>query len=191
MCYSNALKGQVALVTSKQKQLTASMEDYLEAILYLVRRKQVARVRDIADRVGVGMSSVSTALKSLAKRELVNYDPYEAITLTTRGWEVAEGVSQRHHLLRRFLTDVLGLDSETADANACRMEHAVDDALLDRLMHFSVFIRTCPRAGRPWIENFMQTCGEGIDRARCAQCVSDIISTSAASAEAVGQESGK
>ncbi len=179
------------MMMSMQEKLTSSLEDYLEAILYLVRRKQVARVRDIADRVGVGMPSVSTALKSLAKRGLVNYDPYEAVTLTTRGREVAEGVSQRHHLLRRFLTDVLGLDSETADANACRMEHAVDDALLDRLMHFSVFIRTCPRAGRPWIENFMHTCGEGRDRSLCGKCISQVTSSTEADTESASQEPSK
>ena len=48
------------------------MEDYLEGIIVLVRRDRVARVRDIAGRMGVGMSSVTAALKSLSKRKLVN-----------------------------------------------------------------------------------------------------------------------
>ena len=67
------------------KRLTPSLEDYLETILLLVRRDRVARVRDIAGHMGVAMSSVTAALKSLSKRKLVNYDPYEVITLTASG----------------------------------------------------------------------------------------------------------
>jgi DtxR family Mn-dependent transcriptional regulator len=116
------------------------------------------------------MPSVTTALKGLASRKLVNYDPYEAVTLTDRGREVAEEISGRHFALRRFLTDVLGLDSESADANACRMEHAVDDALLVRLTRFAEFIHTCPRAGDSWIEEFATFCRHRRDPARCDKC---------------------
>jgi len=59
----------------QQDKLSPSMEDYLEAIVGLVRTGKVARVRDIAQRLGVGMSSVSTALRGLGARGLVNYDP--------------------------------------------------------------------------------------------------------------------
>lgn len=132
--------------------LTSSLEDYLEAVLLLVRRDRVARVRDIAKALGVGMPSVTTALKALAQRGLVNYDPYQVITLTEGGRQAAEGVSQRHEVLRRFLVEVLGLDEATAQANACRMEHAVDEQVLDRMRRFADFIRRCPRAGRDWDE---------------------------------------
>ena len=132
--------------------LTSSLEDYLEAILFLVRQDRVARVRDIAKVLGVGMPSVSSALKTLAKRKLVNYDPYELITLTDHGREEAERVAQRHHVLRRFLTDVLNVDAATAEANACRMEHAVDEDVLDRLKQFAAYIQRCEDVARGWTE---------------------------------------
>lgn len=163
------------MATARSRKLTASLEDYLEAVLMLVRQKRVARVRDIAKRVGVGMPSVTTALKGLARRKLVNHDPYEAVTLTDRGREVAEEISGRHFTLRRFLTDVLGLDSESADANACRMEHAIDDALLVRLTRFAEFIHDCPRTGDSWIEEFRKSCRQDTDAARCGRCVADVI----------------
>jgi len=125
--------------------LTSSLEDYLEAVLLLVRRDRVARVRDIAKALGVGMPSVTTALKALAQRGLVNYDPYQVITLTEQGQLAAEAISRRHTVLRRFLVEVLGLDEATAEANACRMEHAVDEQVLDRLGRFADSVR-----GRPW-----------------------------------------
>jgi len=141
-----------------------------------VRQKRVARVRDIAERVGVGMPSVTAALKTLSRRKLVNYDPYQAVTLTDRGRELAEQVSRRHHALRRFLTDVLGLDGAVAEANACRMEHAVDDELLERLSGLSEFIHNCPRAGAEWISRFATHClPDGPDT--CRACVNEVAET--------------
>jgi len=158
---------------TQTRKLTSSQEDYLEAILLLVRRGQVARVRDIAKLLNVGMPSVTAALKALSKRELVNYDPYQVITLTDRGQEVAEGVSRRHDLLNRFFVDVLGLDEATAEANACRMEHAVDSALVERLTKFVEFIHDCPRAGEDWVGEFAAYCSKG-ETGDCDPCVARV-----------------
>ena len=146
---------------TQARKLTSSQEDYLEAILLLVRRGQVARVRDIAKLLNVGMPSVTAALKILSKRELVNYDPYQVITLTDHGQEMAEGVNRRHDLLNKFFVEVLGLDEPTAEANACRMEHAVDSALVERLTKFVEFIHGCPRAGEDWVGEFAAYCAKG------------------------------
>ena len=142
----------------EKKKLTTSLEDYLEAILILVRRGRVARVRDIAKRVGVGMPSVTAALKTLAKRKLVNYDPYQVVTLTEQGMRIGAEIGRRHQLLRRFLTDVLGLEAEEAEANACRMEHAVDAALLNRLGKLVEFVRHRLPTGSDWMEAFGEFC---------------------------------
>ncbi len=157
-----------------KKRLSSSLEDYLEAILLLIRRGRVARVRDIAQQTKVAMSSVTAALKTLSGRGLVNYDPYQVITLTEEGRAIAEQIHHRHEILRRFMTDVLGLDGETAEANACRMEHATDDVALERLTKFAEFIRRCPRAGGDWIDNFLRYCMGKYDPARCRQCISCI-----------------
>jgi len=154
-----------------QQELTKSMQDYLESILFLIRQNRVARVRDVAARLGVGMPAVTAALKVLSRRKLVNYDPYQYVTLTDRGRELAEEVSLRHHALRRFLTDILGLDGATAEANACRMEHAVDHDLLERLMEFVEFIQRCPRAGADWVESFVATCRRAVPDQRCRECI--------------------
>jgi len=139
-------------------KLTASMEDYLEAILYLIHKDRVARVRDIARRLGVGMPSVSAALRVLSRRKLVNYDPYEFITLTEAGRLRAEEVTGRHEVLRRFLTDVLGMDAASAEGNACRLEHAADQALLERLGQLAEFLEAGRRRGRSWRERFSRFC---------------------------------
>jgi DtxR family Mn-dependent transcriptional regulator len=124
--------------------LSAAMEDYLEAVGELARESGVARVRDIARRLGVHMPSVTAAMKVLARRGLVNYDPYQYVTLTPRGRQAASEVSGRHDTLRTFFADVLGLDPAAAEANACRVEHVADGALLERLARLAKAIRRCP-----------------------------------------------
>ena len=153
------------------KLVTAPQEDYLEAILRLIHEGRVARVRDIAALIGVRMPAVTSALKTLSGRGLVNYDPYQVVTLTGRGREVAEAVNERHLFFREFLTGVLGLDAETAEANACRLEHAVDAELVERLRAFSEFLRTCPRAGEDLIEKFEKHCGRRLARENCTACL--------------------
>ena len=123
-----------------RKRLTASQEDYLEAILLEIRQRGAARVRDVAGRLQVAMPSVTGALKTLAKRGLVNYRPYELVTLTERGRRLAEKIAGRHRALQAFFTDVLGVDAAAAERNACRIEHAVDDELLARLESFAAFV---------------------------------------------------
>jgi DtxR family Mn-dependent transcriptional regulator len=123
------------------------MEDYLEAVLLLAAPNGVARVRDIARRLGVGMPSVSSALKALSRRGLVNYDPYQFITLTARGRQQAVAISIRHETLRRFFVEVLGMSDDSAQANACRIEHAADSELLARLGRLADMLGDCPLIG--------------------------------------------
>jgi len=95
--------------------LTASLEDYIEAIFHIVARKRAARAKDIARRMHVNNSSVTGALHALSERGLVNYAPYDVITLTDEGTEIAKDVVRRHEVLRDFFVRVLSLDDEEAD----------------------------------------------------------------------------
>ncbi len=116
--------------------LSARLEDYLETIFLLVRDERVARVRDIAARRSVQMPSVTGAVRSLSAKGLVNYDPYSYITLTPRGEAIARDLFHRHQVLTAFLTDLLGLEPETAERNACHIEHAIEPVVLERLIEF-------------------------------------------------------
>ena len=145
-------------MTRQQSKLTRRLEDYLEAVLVLVRESGSARVRDIAARTDVSMSSVSTALKQLAAAGLVNYDPYELITLTAEGEALAGTIRHRHIALADFLTGVLDVDESVAEANACRMEHVVDDEVLDRLGLLAAFLAETPAHGPGRVEEFSKYC---------------------------------
>ena len=135
------------MIAKTRKRLSPSLEDYLEAVLDLIRSGKAARVRDIARRLEVGMPSVSLALRALAQRGLVNYDPYELVTLTEQGQRVGREIDRRHQVLQRFFADVLGLDQPAARANACRVEHAIDLPALERLQRLLEFLQDRPRVG--------------------------------------------
>src|SRR5664279_1209117 len=109
----------------KSPGLGESLEDYVEIILALERDAGGARVRDIAVRVGVSQPSVTGALRALRAKGLVRYEPYTHATLTVAGRKIAAEVTRRHRVLKEFLTHVLALPEEEANAGACRMEHVL------------------------------------------------------------------
>ncbi|HUU26760.1 MAG TPA: metal-dependent transcriptional regulator [archaeon] len=119
-----------------QKKLSASLEDYLESIYHIETRKQAARAKDIAEQMDVKGSSVTGALQALAKRKLINYAPYDLITLTDKGKTLAREVVKRHQLLRKFFMDVLDVEEELAEKAACGMEHSIPLGIFERLIEF-------------------------------------------------------
>lgn len=155
-------------------ELSESLEDYLEAIFHLAAKRGVARARDIAERLGVNRSSVTGALQALGKKGLVDYEPYEVITLTREGEAVATGVVRRHEALRGFLVKVLSVDETEADEAACRLEHAISPSIVERLVEFVEFVEVCPRGGAKWIKNFGYHCGR-VDPEKCRRCVSSCL----------------
>ncbi|MFZ5797880.1 MAG: metal-dependent transcriptional regulator [Desulfobulbus sp.] len=138
---------------SKYK-LSASLEDYIEVIYNLVAEKNCARSKDIAARLKVSGASVTEALRSLAGKGLINYTPYEAITLTLRGRRAAEDVVRRHDALKQFFVEVLGIEEELAEQGACRVEHAAPQPIIDRMINFTDYLESCPQEGREFIRNF-------------------------------------
>jgi DtxR family transcriptional regulator, Mn-dependent transcriptional regulator len=133
-------------------QLSASLEDYLEAIFHIIQDKQAARAKDIVERLGVHNSSVTQALRVLADKELVNYAPYDLVTLTESGHAAAADVVARHHALRSFLIEVLGLDSDLAEHDACRLEHGISREVLERLRLLMAFRHRHPGKVLCWDE---------------------------------------
>lgn len=165
-------------MSTTELKLSESLEDYLETIFLLIREQAVARSRDIAARLNVNKSSVTGALQALAERALVNYEPYGYVTLTPAGAAAAQKVLHRHEVLRDFLVNVLSIAPAEADANACRMEHAISKTVVDRLVEFAEFVETCPRAGAKWVRGFGYRCQEAAaapDKQECVRCVTQCL----------------
>ena len=150
-----------------KKPLTSVMEDYLEAIAGLDEEKKVVRVKDIAKRMDVKMPSVSSMLKTLNSRGLVNYEKYEYVELTKAGAKIGKEMQHRHDILSKFLTEILKIDPTTADAEACKMEHSLSSGTLERLTAFMAFFQSCPNAGESWIDHFDRFLADGHQPDEC------------------------
>ena len=155
--------------------LTWQSEDYLEAIANLQKEERVARAKDIADRLGVTRGTVTSALKSLHEKGLINYQPYSYITLTAQGKKLAEEIIRRHETLTLYLEKVLHIPAEQAEANACRAEHVLDAEVIDRMVCFLKFLDECPRTGEIWQHAFDQFCAIGSGKSDCKECVGQCL----------------
>lgn len=137
MSSSTDTVNQDGLHIGEQEALSASLEDYLEAILRLERASRVARVSEIAGHLGVSRPSVTGALKSLGARRLVTHAPYGHVTLTVEGARIAAEVERRHLAIRDFLTGVLGIPGDRAEATACKMEHVLEPETLAYFVEYA------------------------------------------------------
>jgi len=155
--------------------LSSNMEDYLEAIFHISKKKQAARAKDIADRVQVNKSSVTGALRSLSDKGLINYAPYDIITLTARGKKLALEIVRRHEALRDFFVNILLIDKAEAEHAACKVEHEVSKNIVDRLISFVEFMEICPRGGQKWLKGFRRHCEKGDTSTRCADFISECL----------------
>ena len=105
-----------------------SHEDYLEAIVMLGgTTENPVRSVDIANKLGVSKASVNKAMNSLKEKGFADQPYYGDVTLTEDGYRYGAAVLERHELLRKFLTKVLGIPEDTAEEEACLMEHAISD----------------------------------------------------------------
>ncbi len=160
---------------SAHEQLSASLEDYLETIANIVAEKKVARAKEIAAGLGVSRSSVTEALRSLSKKGLINYAPYEVITITPEGEVVSADIIHRHKALQDFFVKVLAIDPKIADEGACKVEHAAPREIINRMIHFVKFVEECPRGGADWIESFREYCASGTTRDNCKACIANCL----------------
>lgn len=116
--------------------ISASLEDYVEVIFDLHRKKGLARVADVARRKNVKMASVNNAIKRLAKEDMLTHENYKSIILTSKGTRLAKKLDKRHAVIKKFLEKIVKIDPEIADRDACTIEHHVQKETIDGLIKF-------------------------------------------------------
>ena len=121
---------------NKTPGLSEHLEDYLETIAALSSENGSARITDIANAMSVKKPSATSALNTLAEKGLVEYEKYRPVVLTKEGRKRAQNVLRKHKLLKGFLVGVLGVPEASANMAACRMEHALEDPIMEKLVGF-------------------------------------------------------
>jgi len=134
--------------------LTETMEDYIEAIKLLEEEHRTIRVKHIAEKMNVKMPTVSSALSVLSRKNLVRYEKYDYVELTEQGERVALSLLKRHEAIKRFLIDILQINPEVAEKDACGMEHHISKQTVDHILKFLQYIEGCPRSENLCMKNF-------------------------------------
>jgi len=146
------------VIAAKNENLSASLEDYLEAILNLAGESNFARSKDIAKLLGVSRSSVTGALRVLKKKGLANYKPYDYVTLTESGRAAAAEIARKHKILKSFFINVLGLETDLAQKAACKAEHALGPGIITKLLCFIEFVTQSDKNGHDLADEFQKFC---------------------------------
>jgi len=146
------------MVKAKSDNLSASLEDYLEAILNLAGESNFARSKDIAKLLSVSRSSVTGALRVLKKKGLANYKPYDYVTLTESGRAAAAEIARKHNILKSFFVNVLGVETDVAQQAACKAEHALGPGIITKLLCFIEFVTRSSENGCDLANEFQKFC---------------------------------
>ena len=121
------------------KELTPILENYLETIYNLSRdknHKSAIRITDIAEELGRSKASVNTAIKSLVELGHLKHEHYGDIELTQSGTDIGRDLAERHAIFFHFLTNVLGVEEELADKEACLIEHTMSKDTVNKFKAF-------------------------------------------------------
>ena len=119
--------------------ITSGLEDYLELIYNSILQKKEVKAIDIANAFNISRSSVSEALIRLADMDLIIYEGRKGISITPKGIDEAKRIVNTHQVLAKFFVDVLGVDEQIAEKNACKVEHVIDKELVDKISEFTIF----------------------------------------------------
>ena len=113
-----------------------SGENYLETILLLKNKLGSVRSIDVANALGLSKPSISRAMGILRDNGYLTMEPNGNLELTEKGIETASAIYERHRLITRFLSEVLGVSSETAEDDACRIEHIISEETFEAFKRF-------------------------------------------------------
>lgn len=121
---------------SNEIKISPSQEDYLERILFIRKKNGTVRVTDLATEMNISKPSVNKAINNLKAQGLVDHERYGLLSLTTKGEQLAREVEKRHLVLKKFLYEVLNVEEDKAEKEACLIEHSISLDTIEKLSDY-------------------------------------------------------
>ncbi|MGB6680582.1 MAG: iron dependent repressor, metal binding and dimerization domain protein [Candidatus Bathyarchaeia archaeon] len=141
-------------------EITGKGEDYLRGVYEITQQKGFARIRDIANHLAVKPSSAVEMVRKLDKLQLVRYEKYGGVMLTTKGKEMAEVIEKRHETFKKFLEIIL-VPKNIALKDAHVLEHRLQPRTILQFSKFVDFIENAqdnPKFLKKWSIAFKKYC---------------------------------
>jgi len=117
--------------------ITKGLEDYLELIYTQLQIKKEIKAVDIANFFNISRSSVSEALIRLMDLDLIIYEGRKGIKITPKGEQEAKKIILKHNVLFEFFNKILKIDEKISTSNACKIEHDIDEAVIQKIKDFN------------------------------------------------------
>ncbi len=143
-----------------EDKLSKSLEDYIEAILIIKRQKGEVRVKDLMDFFNYKVSSVNQAIKQLKAKSLVQHESYGTVKLTEEGKSIAKRIYKKHIALVNFLKNILGIEENIAEHDACSFEHYIHEETYKKFKKLTKFFEKNPDCLNS-LKDFIGEIGEG------------------------------
>jgi DtxR family Mn-dependent transcriptional regulator len=144
-----------------------TMEQYIETIYVLEKKSGSAHTSRIAMELGVKPPTVTEMLQKLENDKLIKYRAYFGANLTSKGKKMAKELMNRHRVIADFL-EIIEVDRELAELDACQIEHHVSRETFVQLEKFVNFVKDSSSNPR-WIENFKKFSRTGSNPG-CQEC---------------------
>jgi len=119
-----------------------TIEDYVELVYDLQKGKKPVHTNDIASALNISPASVTEIFQKLSEEGYIDYEKYRGATLTKKGRRIARKTKKRHDTLTEFLL-LLGIEKETAEKDACEMEHILHPDTMDTILKFVKVVKRC------------------------------------------------
>jgi DtxR family Mn-dependent transcriptional regulator len=120
----------------EQTKISPSLEDYLEVIFRLQATDQLVRITDVAREMQVAKASVNRAVGKLVQKKMLIHQYYGTLELTEFGRRRASVIDERHQLLKCFFSEILGVEQQVAECDACAIEHYISTVTMEKLIKF-------------------------------------------------------
>lgn len=130
---------------------TERVEDYLETIFQVVKRKKFAQAKDIVENLGVKHSSVTEMFQKMKEKGYINYEKYSGVTLTEKGEAIALEIHRKLQILTDFLI-ILDINEQTAEEEAFKIQHSMSKNTTEKLIRFVEFVQKSRKSGG-WIDH--------------------------------------
>ena len=137
------------------KDYSTFEQEYVELIYALQKKRPVARIKDIARLRDVASPTVTVAVDRLRKAGLVQHEKSGYVTLTEEGMYLAKRLERRHTLLREFFHNILGVEEDIAETDACNIEHILHKSSIDNLEQFLEFAKEKEGDNGNWLEEYI------------------------------------
>ena len=141
--------------------ISKSLEEYLKTMYVLEKQNGNIRVTDIANKMNCTKASVNKAINNLKEEELVNYELYGKIELTSKGEELAKKILEAYDIVYLFLKDVLNIENEEAKSEAERIKSVIDDNTINKLAKYVHKV----------LDLNDLDCGYDINKEKCRSCI--------------------